>query len=147
MNSIYLDDFEDYELNTIYNFIISQDGNGFEVFIPKENALGEHEQFFVFLDYYLAAYAGERLAELASSFSYYVPGANMVTNFKFELEVTDKEKLADVIYEIVQGYYDTGNANEEVSFYEKAAAFHDHAWENFEAACWGLVARAAEYIT
>ena len=148
MFTIPIDELADYDFKTIYDYLLSQQQTSFEILIPKENALGKDDQFYVFLDYYLAAYAGEKLAEVATVFSYYVPSVNQVSQFKFELEVSDIEKLADVLYSIVYGYYDPGDDGDDgFSFYEKAAQFHQDAWETFEAACWGLVTTAAEYMT
>ena len=144
MTTIYLDDFAEYEFKTIYQYLMSQRDTCFEIRLPKENVLDKDDQFFVFLDYYLAAYAGEKLSEVANNFSYYVPSVSEVSNFSFQLEAIDLEKLADVVYFIVCGYYNPDETEDEVTFYEKAAKFHESAWESFDAACWGLVTLAAE---
>lgn len=147
MFTIHIDDLAEYDFKTVYEYLHSQDDTIFEIIIPKENAIGKSDQFYVFLDYYLAAYAGELLSEVSDAFSYYVPSVVQVSQFNFQLEVTDKEKLADVLFNIATGYYDTGDLDEEYTFYEKASQFHDKAWETLNAACWGLISVAAAYMT
>ncbi len=144
---LHIDDFADYDFKTVYEYLMDQEESSFEIIIPKENVPDKDDQFFLFLDYYLAAFAGEKLSEVANTFSYYVPSVSEVSHFSFQVEVSDREKLADVLYFIVRGYYDPGDVGEEFSFYERAAQFHQKAWETFEAACWGLVQIAAEYMT
>ena len=147
MLSIHLDDLAEYDFKTIYQFILPQKERSFEILIPKENTIEKDDQFFVFLDYYLAAYAGEKLSEAGSFFSYYVPSVSEITSFRFQLEVTDLERFTDVLYLLVKGYYDPDDMEQGENFYEQAARFHEDAWLNFDAACWGLVQVAAEYIS
>ena len=147
MFTIYIDDLAEYDFKTVYEYLHSQEATTFEIIIPKENALGKSDQFYVFLDYYLAAYAGQLLSNVADAFSYYVPSVVQVSEFRFQLEVSNKEKLADVLFDIGKGYYDPGDLEEELTFYEKASHFHEEAWDTLSAACWGLISVAAEYMT
>ena len=146
MITIHIDEFEDYDFKTIYEYLMMQRETSFEILIPKENVLDKDDQFYVFLDYYLAAYAGEMLSGVGSNFSYYVPSVSQVSNFSFQVDVADVEKLADVLNNIVRGYYDPGDGDEDSSFYERASLFHEKVWDTFDAACWGLVRIAAEYM-
>lgn len=146
MITLHIDEFADYDFKTVYQYLMLQQETSFEILIPKVNVLDKDDKFFVFLDYYLAAYAGQMLNGVASVFSYYVPSVYQVTDFRFQLETPDVEKLADVLYDIVQGYYDPSGGDEEISFYEKASDFHTDAWDNLHGACWGLIRIAAELM-
>jgi hypothetical protein len=107
MISIIANEFSNYTQPTFYEFIRLQQQTHFEIRFPKESIAGKHKNFDVFYEYYLAAYVGDRLFQIATSFAYYVPATNRIDYFKFEVEVADIEKFTATLFELIFAmYYD-----------------------------------------
>ena len=85
------------EFINLYKFIFSKEGDEFEILLPTNWGSAHY-------NYGYSAYAGELLCEIAESFEYFVPRKGLKQALFFRIKVTDKEKLADVLHYILQGY-------------------------------------------
>ena len=152
MKIICIDDFEDMEFKDVYGLLMLENEKSFEVRIKRHPAENTPDQpdwvdWSIFFSYYRAAYAGQKLSDIASTFSYWVPSVETLTPFRFQIEITDVEVFADVLFYIVAGYFDMDSQEWESSFENQATIFHTTAWDfNTDVACWGLVQLAGEYL-
>jgi hypothetical protein len=101
------------EFINLYKFILSEEGNEFEILLPTDAGVA-------LIDYGYSAYAGELLSEIADSFEYFVPLKGKEQTLFFRISVTDKEKLVDVLHFILMGY--CGGKNDDK--YSESAVQH-----------------------
>lgn len=147
MIKVNISDFSDYDNKGIYEFLFLQNETEFEITIPKRSIAHNDENYEVFVEYLSAAYAGQRLSEIAGSFAYYVPCSFNLKPFLFEVTITEMEQLTDILYLLVQGLHDT-RANESfLTFHGLAADFLNNAYDNkVECNTWGLLHIANHFL-
>lgn len=147
MTKINISDFSNYDNKDIYEFLFLQNETEFEITIPKRSIAHDDENYEVFVEYLSAAYAGQRLSEIAGSFAYYVPCTFNLNAFLFEVTITEMEKLADILYLIVQGMHDTTGNEPFLTFHGLAADFLNDAYDNkVECNTWGLLHIANNFL-
>jgi hypothetical protein len=100
------------EFVSLYKFILSQESNEFEITLTTNSDMA-------LWDYGFSAYAGELLWEIADRFEYHVPERGIERAHFFTVEVSDREKLVDVLQFVLNGY--TGEDDEK---YTNAALEH-----------------------
>ena len=123
MLKINISDFSNYDSKDVYEFLFLQNETEFEITIPKRSIAHNDENYEVFVEYLSAAYAGQCLSEIARSFAYYVPCVFNLNPFLFQVTITEMEKLADILYLIIQGIHDTTANAPFLTFHGLAADF------------------------
>ena len=119
-----------------------------EDFIDRDESDIRQSDLYVMYNYNRAAFAGQKLFEVAATFSYWVPPLYSLLPFKFFVEIADLEKFVGVLHYIIQGVCNREEQEWETSFENQAVVFCDTAWQwKFEVGCWGLVYIADEYRT
>ena len=152
MITIIIEDLQNMEFKEVYQYLMLANETSFEIHIQREAAWNTPEEpdmhdWSNLFAYYRAAYAGQKLYEISSHFNYWVPSVETVSPFRFEIEITDIEKFADVLYYIVVGLFNLESQEWEESFENQATIFHGAAWEfEIDVACWGLVYIAGDYL-
>lgn len=101
MITINLNEFYNYKSKDFYKFLILQHANEFEIIIPKTYNPIDDENFIIFWEYHIMAYTGQKLFDISSEFSYFVPSAGSKQPFKFIVKINDLEKLVDLLYELI----------------------------------------------
>ena len=125
-----------------------QNEHEYEVTIPRGWAYYTLDDWGIFWEYYFASYAGEKLSEVASTFSYWVPPVKSKTPFTFYCECPDLEKFAEVIFYIISGYDNPDYETNGVCYYETQLDFFSTAAvREREVACWGLAHLCLQYQT
>lgn len=147
MITINIDEFKGHNQETLHKFLMQQKESVFEIIIPKlSNALKE-ENFEICWEYQLLAYAGQKLYEIADSFAYNVPSVYKERPFIFEVEITDIEKFADLLFTICtvfNGEEETEAAN---TFQIAASGFFNEAFDDkVQPVTWGLLSIAKDYF-
>lgn len=147
MTRINIHEFSNYDSNAIYEFLFLQNETVFEIIIPREAVAGNCGSYDIVIEYLSAAYAGQRLSEIADRFAYYVPSVHDTRSFIFEVTITDIEKYTDILYLIIQGFnYITGD-EPFLTFQGLAADFLNDAFdEKVECNTWGLLHIANQYL-
>lgn len=74
MITINLNEFRNYTSKDVYQFLMLQQANEFEIIIPKSYNPIDDESFIIFWEYHIMAYTGQKLFEISTEFSYNVPG-------------------------------------------------------------------------
>ena len=150
MKTICIDDFKEASFKDVYGYVMLLEGFQFEV--QKKRVKGvdsapDSKNWEGLFDYYRAAFAGQKLSDISTNFSYWVPPVDTLIPFRFIFDVPDRELLADVLYYIIQGYFDQDAQEWEPSFENQSTIFHHNAWTfNFDVACWGLVDIASDFL-
>jgi hypothetical protein len=107
------------EFINLYKFIFSQEGDVFEILLPTNWGMA-------YYNYGYSAYAGEILSEIAESFEYFVPKKGLKQALFFRIEVSDKEKLVDVLHYILQGY---GGGRDDLKYCYAAIEYWNAVYE------------------
>lgn len=148
MTTINLNEFSNCTKTGIYKFLLSQQAKEFEIIIRKTYNPVDDESFIIFWEYHIMAYAGQKLFELSSGFSYFVPGAGSKQPFKFIAEINDLAKLADVLYDLAVVLQEDDPANATTGFQSAALSFFNDAYDGkVEAATWGLLTLANSFLS
>lgn len=147
MTRINIAEFSNYDSKAIYEFLFLQNETVFEIIIPRVAVAGNCESYNIVHEYLAAAYAGQRLSEIASSFAYYVPCVYNSRSVLFEVTIADMEKLTDILYLIIQGFDHTTCGDTFLTFHGQAADFLNDAFEGkIECKTWGLLHIANCYL-
>jgi hypothetical protein len=145
MTSINIHDLKNYNRKLITEFLIQQNDNAFEIIIPRDQYDEDDINFSIFWQYYTAAYAGQKLYNISTSFAYYTPCPSKQSSFRFEIEVTDIEKLAAALAFIITGYHIKNDSM--IRFTREAAIYFSDAYEgNIDSETWGLLYIANQYL-
>ena len=108
---IEIKDLEGKVISEIIDMLLEQDSNAFEVYIPKSNSLQRIE---IAIDYNKLAYAGHLLKAISKSFNYKKVSPYNFESVLFNVETTNIDGLAKVLFEISFGYVN----DEEDDLYE-----------------------------
>lgn len=146
MISINAHDFCDYDEALFLEFLNIHEDTEFEISFSrryfKENGSSVADDYdsSVGDDYFALAYAGQRLADIASSFSYLVHSAKSPGLSYFKVRVTNMQKLAKLLIPVIKAYYLIGPDKPNKLFYSKAQKFYVNAITT-GAGCvtWGFV--------
>ena len=125
---------------SLYEWLFEQNETTFQITIPRKAIVGTFDNYAIFEEYLLAAYAGHRLSIIAESFAYHVPAINSTQPFVFEATITEKGKLAEVLFIIIQSINEKIPSEIFLSFHSLAADFLSNVI-NDEVECntWGLL--------
>ena len=135
MHNINIHDLKNFTPKLILEYLADTEGHSFEIHIPPDHVDSDDYNFSIFWMFHTAAYAGQRLHNIADCFSYYVPCPGSKENFVFRITINDKPKLAHCLAFIISG------------FNEEAAKFFTDSFEGkVDAATWGLLTIANDYL-
>ena len=137
MAKIILKELKDYDLKSIHEYLILQEDLTLEMemrFWPAAMP----QKIFLYVLYRKAAYFGHLLSKVSDTFSYYVPLDTLDPVFKFRVRVQDLLKLAEVIYQMLEGYFGESELCEQYN--EDEAAYWKMVEEmELDTPVWGLV--------
>jgi hypothetical protein len=147
MTKINISDFFDYNSKTVYEFLFVQGETEYEIIIPRESVASKDGNYCIAIEYINASYAGQRLAQIADTFAYFVPGEFTKKPFLFEIAITDMEKLADNLYFIIQGFNFRDTKDTFITFQGLAADFLNDAFDDkIDCKTWGLLHIGSNYL-
>lgn len=147
MLKININEFQDYDTKSMYEYLLVQNDTEFEIIIPREAVEGIDDQYILAVDFIGAAYAGQLLSEISSCFAYYTPCPNKAKPFLFQAIITDMGKLVDTLYYISQGFNDPDGDETFLDFQVKSAEFLNNAFEEkVECKTWGLLHIANKFL-
>jgi hypothetical protein len=145
MQRINLHDLKNYTAGLIAELLSQQNDNAFEIIIPREPLDPDDKDFSIFWQYHMAAYAGQQLYNVAESFAYDVLCPKKLTAFRFEIEVSETERLAAALAFICCGYFDNDEAM--LKFNQDAADYLSNSFEGtISCATWGLLSIANDHL-
>ncbi|MEO6669464.1 MAG: hypothetical protein ABIN36_08310 [Ferruginibacter sp.] len=125
-----------------------QTQNEFEIIIPKTYNPIDDESFIIFWEYHIMAYAGQKLFEISSEFSYNVPDAGSKQPFKFIVTINNLEKFADLLYELTLVLQEDDLTGTTTKFQLAASNFFNDAYDNeVESVTWGLLTMANSFLS
>jgi hypothetical protein len=76
MIKININEFQNYDSKSMYEYLLVQNDTEFEIIIPREAVAGINEKYMLAIEFIGAAYAGHLLSEISSCFGYYTPCPN-----------------------------------------------------------------------
>jgi hypothetical protein len=145
MTTINIHDLKNYNAKLTLEYLQQQNDKAFEIVIPRDQYDDEDLNFSIFWQYYTAAYAGQELYNVSTSFAYYVPCPKKQNPFRFEIEVPDIERLAPALAYIITGY--NTNNDSMIRFNQEAAVYFSEAFEGkIDSDTWGLLYIANQYL-
>jgi hypothetical protein len=145
MPEIKIHEFIDYDQKALLEFLLLQNETEFHIIILKSSRAHKDENFVVYWQYYFAAWSGQKLSEIASSFAYYVPSEYKELDFRFEIVADDMEKLSEVLFLIINGNYHPNEAYHQ--FHDEGTLFFENAYKGtIKVATWGLINIARKYL-
>lgn len=147
MLKINITEFNQYDSKALYEFLFLQNEIVFQITIPRKVIAGKIENYDVFEEFLSAAYAGQRLSEIAKSFAYYVPAVYNKQPFLFEVTITEMGKMAEALHLIIHSINDKDPGEAYLTFHSLAADFLTIASNN-EVKChtWGLLHIAKHFL-
>ena len=147
MHTINIDEFEGYDANGIYAYIMLHNYEEYKIIFPKETIKDVDVNFDVFWEYHIAAIIGQKLFEVADTFAYYVPSIYKKQPFSFDISIKDHEQLIDTLHFIITGVFEN-DTHITIKFHEEATKLFTEAFDNEEllVACWGLIEIANRHI-
>ncbi len=147
MLKININEFNHYDSKAIYEFLFLQRETVFEIIIPKETVAGTSDNYDVFEEYLSAAYAGQRLSEIADNFAYYVPSVYSKKPFLYEVTITEMGKMAEALYIIIPSINDKVPSEIFLPLHSLAADFLTNVFnDKIKCNTWGLLHIANYYL-
>jgi len=145
MIKININELSNFDSTALYEFLFLKRESVFEITIPRETI--KSDNYDVFNEFLSAAYAGQRLSEIADSFAYYVPYVNSKQPFLFEVTITEMGKMAEILFLIIKTINGTTGSESFLSFHSLAADFLTNAiHDKIECYTWGLLYIANRYL-
>ena len=111
---IQIEDFKDFDEDLVYQFLLIQENNNFEIIVPRD---WERNKELNAAQYLGAAYIGDILSAEAKSFSYFVPSPKGVDSFHFFLYQADILNLTRILTFIIRAYYKTDDGTAAKEFH------------------------------
>ena len=140
-------DLNQYNYKSLYEYLLLQRETEFQILIPRTAITGDSDNYDVFEEYLTAAYAGQRLSEIAKCFAYYVPCLHSKQPFLFEATITDIGKLTEALYIIVHSVNKNMPSEIFLAFHSLAADFLTNVFsDRAECNTWGLLHIANHYL-
>ena len=148
MITINIAEFKHYDFKAIYKFVMLQTQDEFEIIIPKSYNPIDDESFIIFWEYHIMAYAGQKLFDISSEFSYFVPGACSKQSFRFIVKINDLEQLTDLLYELIRVLQEDDLTDTTTEFQLAASTFFNDAYDDkVEPVTWGLLTMANNFLS
>ena len=138
-------DFKNQPRSKMYASLLRENETEYCIIYPKEFYFSKGQKY-IFPDYMLASYVGQRLFEISKHFTYNVPSINTRAPFTFNITVTDIERLGDVIFYIgCKNLYDEDNIDIYDAFIQEATQWCDKIIDpETEVVCYGLYHLASQ---
>lgn len=145
MHPIILHDLKNYTPSLISDYLSHYNTTAFNIIIPKYEVDLSPDNYSIFWNYYTAAYAGQLLHNISTSFSSYIPCPLKTHPFRFEIEVENIQPLADNLAFILDGLFKDDEAM--LRFDRQAINYFSDAFAGkIDSDCWSLLTIAAEYF-
>ena len=145
MLEINITEFRDYDQKGLHEYLSLHEETLFRIMLPKSSLAYQEENFIIYWQYYLAAHAGQKLSDIASKFEYFVPSEFKPIDFLFLLECADMEKLAEVLFVIINGCFHANPIYN--TFHDEGTIFYEAAMRRkIKCATWGLLMIADKYL-
>lgn len=140
MITIFTEDFEQYNYQEFYSFLMRQEERHFEILFTKIGTEDEGDPFANYQMYLYAAYCGQLLHDISESFGYYVPCRNSYNSYRFEIETEDMESLAEILADMSNTYYEWKDPEKAIAFQQKASDYFMESYdETIDQATVGLI--------
>jgi len=147
MLKININEFNRYDSKEIYEFLFLKSETVFELTIPRKATIGKADNYDIFVEYLSAAYAGQRLSEIAESFAYHVPSVSSNRPFLLEVTITEMGKMAEILHLIIHSINDATPNETFLTFHSLAADFLTNVLNNkIECNTWGLLHISRQYL-
>lgn len=147
MLKININEFNRYDSKTLYEFLFLQRETVFQITIPRKAVASACVNYDVFEEYLSAAYAGQRLSDIAESFAYYVPCVHSKCPFLFEVTITEMGKMTEALFLIIHSINDKSPCETFLTFHSLAADYLTNAFRNrIKCNTWGLLQIANQYL-
>lgn len=145
MITISLDGRDGFTEDDFLELVEKNDDDKYEITAEKETV-----QFFstnedIAMEYYSAAFVGEKLNEIASEFDYDFPAPQETGDFTFTITTNDKNKLAEILTYLSAGYGNLEDDGANMDFHSEAQDLVESASEN-SAACFDLIEICRQFI-
>ncbi|MBS1744244.1 MAG: hypothetical protein JST81_14535 [Bacteroidetes bacterium] len=148
MTTINLKDLYNVNQQNIYVLLLNAQTQHFEIIIPKTHNPVDDDEFLIFWEYHIIAYAGQQLSDMSTEFTYNIPFPNSTKHFVFEIKTKEFEKLAELLYMIQNCFYNEDHLDSTIDFQFKASQYFNDAFDNkIESATWGLLASANNFLS
>lgn len=140
MVQIHLHEFQNYSFPQLLQFVHLQEDPDYLLTLPKTSIAYKLDNIDVFWEYYNAAFVGQQLWLLSSSFAYTVPCMLTPGKFIFQFIAMENEKLAETLYSLVNWLYTKENKILCEEFHGHAAQLFTDAFDDKnDIACYGLI--------
>lgn len=145
MPPIHLHDLKNYTPCLISDYLTHYKSTAFNIIIPKMEAGLPPDNYIIFWNYYTAAYAGQLLHDIATSFACFIPCPHKTDPFRFEIEVMEITQLANTLAFILDGLF---KDDEAMLMYDKQALdYFSNAFDGkTHSDCWSLLTIAAAFF-
>jgi hypothetical protein len=101
----------------------------------------------VIWEYHLAAYAGQKIADCAKSFAYYVPSVYRREPYRFEVHINKLDPFASILFDIIIAFHHYGSDEQINSFQLSASEFFIKAYaQKKEPATWGMLSIVNQFL-
>ena len=129
---ISVNEFAEYDKETLREFIELQEDTEYEIVIPREYMIFTFENVHsIALEYIYWAWAGEILDRAVKKFSYTVPDAYSKEIVQFRVEIEDEAEFIEALYAVVLGTFnDADNLDEHTAFTDAAFKFYTEFHED-----------------
>ena len=147
MIKINIAEFVGYTMPDLLSFLEIQNATEFQIILNRILPVQDRDNESLALEYLAAAYAGHHLAVIASDIGYYVPIPYGEEPFYFTTTIVDMEKLAEVLYFIINGIIERNDQGLYLEYQRLAViSFDDVYAEKIECKTWGLLHAANEFM-
>lgn len=110
------------DLEQVFNLLLDEEGQLFEIYIPKATKQFFSESAAISSDYANLAYAGQLIFDASDEFEYDEVSPHLHESVCFKVKAKNFEKLADALLEISNGYVNDC-LEEEYSFDEEVSDY------------------------
>lgn len=147
MLEIELTDFSGYSMPMILEYLELQDETYYKLIISRTAIFPRDGNYSVFLEYHFAAFAGHRLDEICSSFSYFVPSPKTERGFEFDFITKETGHLASILFMVINIFYDRADHELAQKTIDDAGQFFRESYEyTVEPSTWGLLIVANGFL-
>lgn len=143
MLTVHIEELKNYTPQLICSYLSQSPEKAYNIIIPREKINDDHN-YNVFWNYHLAAYTGQLLYNVSVSFAHYVPCPGRNSPFRFEVQVTSLDSLAQTLFLIVNAFTDDVEAT--LNFLTAASGYLEKVFAGqLTAACESLINIATDH--
>jgi hypothetical protein len=145
MVTIKIEEFEGYDIDEFTEFLLAQNDDQFEIISQKDGVLFFSPHNELAREFAIAAYIGQRLSEISSTFSY--TGASLADagEFTFQIKTKKIDELADILF-LFSGGFGNSELSEPIDLASEVSHFIETTKPK-DAACVDLLETYHEYYT